>query len=90
MISNFHIIQSNLDINVLEYPPFIYLQNATSFILKHSQKNHKFIFKEKIGTLITITNYNFEETFENVSLEQSKIVEGFLFLGCIRKMKKKT
>jgi hypothetical protein len=29
MISNFHVFQSNLDISVLEYPPFIYLQNAT-------------------------------------------------------------
>jgi hypothetical protein len=74
MISNFHIFRSNLDINVLEYPPFIYLQNATSFFKNIHKKNHKFKFKKKIGTLITITNYNFEDTFENVSLEQSKIV----------------
>jgi hypothetical protein len=33
----------------------------------NSPKNHKLIFKESIGTIIIITEYNFEETSENVS-----------------------
>jgi hypothetical protein len=33
----------------------------------NSQKNHKLNFKERIGTIIIITEYNFEETSENVS-----------------------
>jgi len=33
----------------------------------NSPKNHKLNFKERIGTIIIITEYNFEETFENVS-----------------------
>jgi hypothetical protein len=32
------------------------------------------IFKETTTIVITITNYNFEETFENVSPKQPKIV----------------
>ncbi len=46
-----------------------------SFFLKsiRKKKNHKLIFKENIGVIITTTNYNFEETFENVLSEQSKI-----------------
>jgi hypothetical protein len=31
-------------------------------------KNDKINFKESIATTITTTNYNFEETFENVFL----------------------
>jgi len=62
------------------------LQKATSFFKmeyfvtnilfskEHSQKkNHKLCFKDSIGIIITTTNYNFEETFENVLSEQSKI-----------------
>jgi DUF438 domain-containing protein len=44
------------------------------FSKKHWQKKiHKLIFKENIAIIITTTNYNFEETFENVLSEQSKI-----------------
>jgi len=40
----------------------IYIYNLFS-------KNDKLIFKERIATTITTTNYNFEETFENVFSE---------------------
>jgi hypothetical protein len=39
----------------------------------HKNNNHKLNFKENIAIIITTTNYNFEETFESVLSEQSKI-----------------
>jgi hypothetical protein len=48
---------------------------ANIFFQKHVRKKmQKFIFKENIATIITTTSdYNFEETSKNVSLEQSKL-----------------
>jgi len=44
------------------------------FSKKHSQKEkYKLNFKENIAIIVATTNYNFEETFENVLSEQSKI-----------------
>jgi len=51
------------------------LQKETSFFKKGTfkfnliSKNDKFILKESLATITTTTNYNFEETFENVFLK---------------------
>ncbi len=40
------------------------------FKRKYLQKNHNLFLKIYIASIITIINYNFEDTFENVFLEQ--------------------
>jgi hypothetical protein len=40
-----------------------------SFFKKTFEKNHKLIFQENITTIIITSDYNFEETFENMSPE---------------------
>jgi hypothetical protein len=39
------------------------------FSKKNSKKNHKLIFQENITTIIITSDYNFEETSENMSPE---------------------
>ncbi len=50
------------------------MMGAIVFWVKNLQKVTSFFRKAMI---ITVTNYNFKKTSENVSLEQSKIVQGF-------------
>jgi hypothetical protein len=47
---------------------------ANTYIWKKIEKNHKLKFQENITTIIIAIDYNFDETFKNMSLEKFKIV----------------
>jgi uncharacterized membrane protein len=66
-------------IGILVINSIIYLKISISvchkyFIKKILEKNPKLIFRKSIAIIINTFDYNFEKTYENMCLEQFKIV----------------